>query len=62
MTGVHIGEVAAPPAGNADLLRQLGGVIEQQHAATALTGGGGTHQAGGTGADHNYVEMHKANL
>ncbi|MNT63618.1 hypothetical protein D3C72_2014500 [compost metagenome] len=62
MTGVHIGEVAAPATGNADLLRQLGGVIQQQHAAAALTGGGSTHHAGGAGADHNYVEMHKANL
>ena len=52
-----IGEVAAAPAGDADLLGKPGGVIHQQHAASALAGGGGAHHAGGAGADDHDIEM-----
>src|SRR5690606_37049137 len=55
-----VGEVAAPAAGDADLLGQLGGVVEQQHATTALAGLTGTHHAGGAGADHDDVEGFEA--
>ena len=54
---VQIGEVAAPAAGDADLLGELGGVVDDQHAASALTGFGGAHHAGGAGADHDDVEV-----
>lgn len=51
-----IGEVAAAATGDADLLGKFGGVVEQQHAASALSGGGRTHHACRTGADDYEVE------
>jgi hypothetical protein len=53
---VQVGEVAAAAAGDADLLGELGGVVDDQHAAPALAGFGGAHHAGGAGADHDHVE------
>lgn len=51
-----IGEIAPAPTGDADLLGKSGGVVEQQHAASALPGGGGAHHACRTGADDYEVE------
>lgn len=49
--------VAPAAARDADLLGELGGVVEDQHLASALAGLGRAHHAGGTGADHDDVEV-----
>ncbi len=53
---VAIGEVAAPATGDQDLLADLLGVIEQQHAPAALAGAHRAHQAGGAGPDNDDIE------
>jgi uncharacterized protein YajQ (UPF0234 family) len=50
-----IGEIAAPAAGHQDLLADLVGVVDHQHAATALARGNGAHQPGGAGTDDQHV-------
>ena len=54
--GVGVGEVAAPAAGDADLLPRRGGVIEHQHRAPPLARLDGAHHAGRAGADDDHVE------
>jgi hypothetical protein len=44
--GVKIGEVAAPAAGNADLLPKLVVMLDQQDAPSAATGDGRAHHSG----------------
>ena len=57
--GIDVGEVATPSAGDADLLRQLGRVVQQQHAAAALAGRRRAHQAGRAGPDYNNIKLQK---
>ena len=52
-----VGEVASAAAGDADFFGEFGGMVEQQDAAAALSGGRSTHHAGGAGTDYNKVEM-----
>ena len=54
---VDVGEVAAPAAGDADLLAHFGRVVEQQHAQAALPGDAGTEQPGGARAQHDDIEF-----
>jgi len=54
---VAVGEIAAAAAGDADLLRDLVGMVDQQHLHAALAGEGGTQQAGGAGTDHEGIEF-----
>jgi hypothetical protein len=54
--GVEVGEVAAASAGDADLLGDLLGVVDQEHPQSELAGPGGAEQAGGAGADDHRVE------
>ncbi|CRE19893.1 Uncharacterised protein [Bordetella pertussis] len=54
--GAQVGEVAAPSAGDADFLGQLGGMIDQHHAQAALARHGGAHHAGSPGADDGDIE------
>jgi len=42
--GVEVGEIAPPAARDQDLLSHRIGMIDQQHARTALPGDGGAHQ------------------
>jgi len=58
--GVQVGEVAAPAAGNQDLLARPVGMVEQQYTLAALTGRGGAEQPGGSGAEYNSVVFHHA--
>ena len=46
----EVGEVAAAAARDQDLLADLVGVLQHQHAAPALAGAQGAHQAGGAAA------------
>ncbi len=48
--GVHIGEVAAAAARDADFLARRPGVVDHQHGAAALAGLDGGHHAGRAGA------------
>ena len=52
---VDIGEIAAPAAGDQDLLADPLGVLDEQHPATALTGNGRTHQSGGAAAKNDDI-------
>ena len=54
--GMHIGEIAPPAAGNADLLARLVGMIDDQNAAPALASLGGGKHARCAGADDEDVE------
>ena len=53
--GVQVGEIAAPAAGDADLLGWMAGLFEQQHRAAALAGDACAHQAGGAGAEDDDI-------
>ena len=55
--GVDVGEVAAPAAGDADLLAGVLGMVEHQHRAAALAGFDAGHEAGGAGAEDDHVIM-----
>ena len=52
---VQIGEVAAPAAGNQDLLAGLARMVQHHHAAPVPPGGECAHQAGGAGAQDDDV-------
>ena len=55
--GLAVREVAPSAAGDADLLGDTLGVVEQQHAQTALAGHRGAEQAGRARADDDRVEV-----
>src|SRR3546814_8133833 len=52
---VQVGEVAASAPGNADLLRRLGGLFQQQHGAHAPAGLDRSHKAGGPRAANHDI-------
>jgi len=52
-----VGEVAAAAARDADLLGDLGRMVEQQHAQAELAGHAGAEQAGRAGADDGDIEF-----
>ena len=52
---VQVGEIAASAAGDEDFFAGAFGVVEHHHAAAALAGGECAHQAGGAGAQYDYV-------
>ncbi len=52
---IEVGEVAAATATDQDLLTRLLGMVDDHHLTTAGSGGCGTHQSGGTGADHQHL-------
>lgn len=54
---MDIGEIAAPAAGDADLLAGGLGMIENQNGAAALAGADGTHHAGGARADDDHIAL-----
>ena len=51
-----IGEIAAAAARNADFFADFGGMVEQRHAASALTDACGTHHSRRACADDDGVE------
>ena len=53
---VQIGEIAAPAAGDEDLLANAIGVLQHGDPAATLAGFDGTHQSGCAAAENNYVE------
>ena len=53
---IAVGEIAAPAAGNTDLLAEFVIVLDQQNATAALPGLRGAHHACRTGADHDDIE------
>jgi hypothetical protein len=55
--GVEVGEVAAASAGDEDLFAESVGVVEEEGAAAALAGCDGGHEAGGSRAEDDYVEV-----
>ncbi|KAG1261865.1 hypothetical protein G6F66_014336 [Rhizopus arrhizus] len=55
-SGPDVGEIAAAAAGNADLLRQAFGMVDQHHAQAALAGHRCTHHASGAGAEYGYIK------
>src|SRR5258706_4278752 len=57
MRGVHVGEVAAPPARDADLLADLRVVVDEHHAPPALSRSCGRHHSRGAGADHGDIAV-----
>ena len=52
---VQIGEVAAPAAGNQDLLAGLARMVQHHHAPPAPAGGDCAHQAGGARAEDDDI-------
>ena len=56
MRRVQVGEVAAPAAGDADLLADLLVVVDEHDAPSALPRGRGAHHAGRAGTDHGDLE------
>jgi hypothetical protein len=52
---VQIGEVAAPAAGNQDLLAGLARMVQHHHAAPVPPGRERAHQAGGAGAQDDDI-------
>src|SRR5688572_19460136 len=54
---MEVGEIAAPPARDADLLPELGGMIEEQNAPASLTRHGGAHHPRAARADDERVEI-----
>jgi hypothetical protein len=61
--GIHVGEVAAAAARNADLFARIGGMIEDQHLAAALAGLDGGHHASCAGAeDDRVVVLHQRGI
>jgi hypothetical protein len=54
---MQIGEVAAPATRNQDLLADAIGALEDDNTTPATYGAGGAHQASGTGAQHNRIEV-----
>ena len=59
---MQVGEVAASAAGYAYAFAQFRHVIYQQHATTAFCGCRSAHHAGGTGANHNDIKFHQAQI
>ena len=57
-TGVQIGEVTAPAAGNPDLFAGCRGVIHHQHPRACM---GGAKHAGGSGPKNKCVDFHPVN-
>ena len=57
---VAVREVAAPAAGDADLLRHLGRMVEQQHLRAELPGDRRAVKAGRARADDHRVEVFRA--
>jgi hypothetical protein len=55
--GVDVGEVAAAAAGDADLLGQLGRMVDQHHALAALGRHGRAHHAGRARADYRHIVL-----
>ncbi len=53
---MQIGEVAAPAAGDQDLLADAIGVLEHGNSAAALARLDGAHQAGSAAAQDDYIE------
>ena len=55
--GVEIREVAAASAGDEDFFTDFFGAVEEQDAAAAFASFDGAEEAGGTGAEDDYVEV-----
>jgi hypothetical protein len=53
----EVGEVAAPAAGDEDLLARLVRVVEQQHAPAALARAQGGEHPGRSGAEDDDIEV-----
>src|SRR5580700_6730611 len=56
-TAVQVGEVAAPSAGDENLLAAAVGVFENSNAAAALAGFNRTHEASSAPSEDDYVEL-----
>ena len=54
---MQIGEIAASAARHQDLLADLVGTLQHQHATAPAPGHKGTHQAGRTAADNDHIEL-----
>jgi hypothetical protein len=54
---VAVGEVGPAAARNADLLSDLFAVVDQQHLEPALARQAGAKKPGGTGTDHDDIEL-----
>ena len=55
--GVDIGEVASASSGDEDLFARAVGEIEDEDTAVAAAGFDGGHEAGGTGAEYQYINF-----
>ena len=55
--GVEVGEIAAPAAGDADLLAGRARMVDHQHRAPAPARLDGAHHPGRARADHHDVEI-----
>jgi hypothetical protein len=57
---MQVGKVAAPAAGDQNLFADALGPLQHGHAASALAGFNGAHQAGRAAAENDYIEtLHK---
>src|SRR6266853_4767557 len=56
-TAMQVGEVAAPAAGDQDLLADLFSALQHGHAPSALAGFNGAHQARRAAAQNDYVKL-----
>ncbi len=57
MGGVHIGEVAAPAARDADLLARIARMIDDEHLAAAARRLDARHHAGGASAENDHIKV-----
>ena len=55
--GMDVGEIAAPAAGDADLLGWLFRMVEDQHPPPARAGDPPAHQPGGPAADDQHINL-----
>ena len=54
---MQVGKVAAPAAGDQNLFADALSALQHGHAASALAGFNGAHQAGRTSAENDYIEL-----
>ena len=54
---MQVGKVAAPAAGDQNLFADTLSALQHCHAASALAGFNGTHQAGSARAENDYIEL-----
>ncbi len=55
---MEVGEIAPPASGDTDFFGDIGGVLDDNDAAPALSGGQRAHQSGSSGTYDDYIGGH----